>query len=208
MIRRLPLASATSPSSGWEQAAMTQSRMIAATLTFLALLVHISPTNAQTLPELRNIISDQLLYPRDARYTIPATLPVKSVDTAKNSEWLTVAEQLSKAGLIRSRQASGQTLLGGMEQSIDVVVPSTNLRYETTALNIVLGRWDIEVLKVITAGNVRLVHGKRRLTKRTRAYDFVVSAIPERVAAEYSDHDAVWEISGHGASLTVKEKPR
>lgn len=161
---------------------------------------------AETFTELKKIISDQLLYPRDARYTIPSTLPSDTAGQAKNAEWLIVAQHLSKAGLIRLSIVPEKTILDGTEQSLDVVVPSMNLRYETTALNVVLGRWDIEVLRVANAGDAKTVYGKRRVIKRSRAYDSVVGSIPPKEAAKYMDQDMVWEISRNGASFNVVEK--
>lgn len=161
---------------------------------------------AETFTELKKIISDQLLYPRDARYTIPSTLPSETVGQAKNAEWLAVAQHLSKADLVRLSIIDGKTILDGTEQSLDVVVPSMNLRYETTALNVVLGRWDVEMVRVTNAGDVKTVYGKRRVTKRSRAYDPIVGSIPPQEAAKYMDQDMVWEISRNGASFNVVEK--
>lgn len=173
---------------------------------FLACL-GVGAGNAQSLPELHRVISEQLLYPREARYTIPASLPSNKADAAKNAEWMAVAERLSKAGLIRSRQvSSGKIVLDSMEQSLDVAIPSTNLRYETTALNLVLGRWEIDVQAAARAADATVVQGRRRLAARTRIHGLVVDALPAKAAAGYSDREAVWEITGHGASLQVAEK--
>lgn len=161
---------------------------------------------AETPVELKKIISDQLLYPRDARYTIQAALPSNTVDQAQNSEWLAVARQLSKAGLIRLTNASGKTFLDGTEKSLDVVIPSMNLRYETTALNVILGRWDIDVVKVISRQGVTVVYGMRRVIKRSRAYDLVLDSLPPKEAAKYIEQQMIWEISRHGTSFDVVEK--
>jgi hypothetical protein len=174
----------------------------------LAWLALCGAAHAQSLAELKKIISDELLYPRDARYTLNAALPSDGVDKVKNAEWLSVADRLGKARLIRITQASGKTLVDGLEQSLDVVVPSMNLRYETTALNIVLGRWDIEVAKAAPAGDTTVVQGRRRLIQRTRAYGVVVESLPAAEAAKYSDQDIVWEVSRRGASYQVVEKSR
>lgn len=173
---------------------------------FFALLLAGGASNAQTFPELKKLISDQLLYPRECRYTLQATLPSDKADRAKNAEWLMVAEQLHKAGLVRASHVSGKISLDGTEQSLDVIVPSMNLRYETTALNIVLGRWEIDVLKAVKVGMVTVVHGKRRVAKRTRAYGVIIPVLPANEAAKYSDQDVVWEISGTGASPEIVEK--
>lgn len=163
-------------------------------------------SQAETLPELKKIISDQLLYPREARYTIQSMLPSDTFDKAKNSELLSVAQKLEKIGLIRLSNVSGKTMLDGTEQSLDVVVPSMNFRYETTALNVVLGRWDIEVVKAANVNGIIVVYGKRRLTKRSRAYDLIVGSISSKEAMKYADHDALWEISRNGSSFDVVER--
>ena len=163
-------------------------------------------SQAETLPELKKIISDQLLYPREARYIMQSILPSDTFDKAKNSEWLSVAHQLGKIGLIRLSNVSGKTILDGTEQSLDVVVPSMNFRYETTALNVVLGRWDIEVVKAANVNGVVVVYGKRRLTKRSRAHDLIVGSIPSKEAMKYADQDMLWEISRNGSSFNVVEK--
>ncbi len=165
-----------------------------------------SPCYAQTLTEIKKIISDELLYPRDVRYTMDSVLPSDRVDHEKNSEWLAVAKRLGEAGLIRLSNAPGNTLLSGTEQSLDVVVPSMNLRYETTALNIVLGRWDIDIIKITNVNEVKVVYGKRRVINRSRAYNLVISSILPREAAKYTDKDVVWKIIKNGTSFEVVEK--
>lgn len=162
--------------------------------------------NAQTLPELKKVISDQLLYPRECRYTLPAVLPSEDADGERNSEWIAVSGKLAKSGLVRVSHAGRKTLLDGVEQSLDIVVPSMNLRYETTALNVILGRWEVDVHRTTKVGEVILVEGKRRVSKRTRAYEVVVPTLSTREAAKYSDRDVVWEISAVGASWKVIEK--
>jgi len=161
---------------------------------------------AQTIPEIKRIISDNLLYPREVRYSMDSVLPSDKVDQVKNSEWLSVARRLGEAGLIRVTNVSRDTLLSGTEQSLDVVVPSMNLRYETTALNIVLGRWDIDIAKITTVNGVKVVYGKRRVINRSRAYNLVISSIPPKEAAKYTDQDVVWEITKNGTSFEVVEK--
>lgn len=179
------------------------------TLRFVALLMAGAwncDGAAHGLPELRAIIAEQLVYPRDARYTIAASLPAANVDAATNAQWSAIAERLREAGFVRLTRTPGRTVVEPLEQSLDVVVPSTNLRYEITALNIVLGRWEIDAAKAAKAGDVTVVHGRKRLAKRTRGYDIVVKSIALQAAGEYSDRNARWEISGQGTGLRVEEK--
>ena len=181
-------------------------RFIIKGMLLLVLLGMGSNCYAQTIPEIKKIVSDNLLYPRDVRYTLDAVLPSDKVDRVKNAEWLSVARRLGEAGLIQVTNASGDTLLNGTEQSLDVVVPSMNLRYETTALNIVLGRWDIDIATITNVNGVKVVYGKRRVINRSRAYSLVISSIPPKEAAKYTDQDVVWEITKKGTSYEVVEK--
>jgi hypothetical protein len=71
---------------------------------------------------------------------------------------------------------------------------------------VVLGRWEIEVVRVANSVDVKTVYGKRRVTKRSRAYDPVVGSIPPKEAVKYVDQDMIWEISKNGTSFSVVEK--
>ena len=181
--------------------------MIRALLAAL-LLTFLAAAHGQGAADWAKVISEQLVYPREARYTLPATLPSDTGDAARNAQWKAVAERLAKANILRLRPAGERLVLEPAEQSVDVVVPSMNLRYETTALNVVLGRWEVEAAKAATAGGTTHVTGRRRLTARTRAYAPVVEALGPREAAAYGDRDAAWEITGSGASAEVVEKSR
>jgi len=161
---------------------------------------------AQDFTEIRELIAEQLLYPRESRYSLRATLPSDLVNFSKNEEFVAVAKRLYKAGLISINKTSGRKVLRGTEQSLDIIIPSMNLRYETTALNVVLGIWDIEVKKVQKIGGITIVNGSRRLIKPTRAYNEVVPILPEKLVKHYTKEDMIWEINREGPSITVDER--
>jgi hypothetical protein len=152
--------------------------------------------------QIRAIVADRLMYPRQARLTLPSPLPPDAKDA------VTVTDQLRKAGLVRTKMEDGRTLLEAADNTSDVIVPATNLRYEITALNVVLGRWDISVNHVTRTGDVVVAVGRRTLVQRTRAYELVTAVLPPSEARKYADRDATWRITGEGSSLSIAEELR
>jgi hypothetical protein len=163
---------------------------------------------ASTVDEARRIVADQLLYPRQARYTVPSPLPSQGADAAANAQWTAVAKALAQAGLARVTPTANGTKLDGTEAALDVVVPSVNLRYETTALNVVLGRWDVEVTRIESRNGEVRAYGHRRLLSPTRAYAVVKDALPAAEAARLGDREATWRIVPKGGAVDVVEELR
>jgi hypothetical protein len=182
----------------------------AAVAMALALLVTAAgPARSADSPaQLAALIRAQLVYPRQARYVLPPRLPVETSTPAQNAEWLRVAQALSARGILKTSVAAGKTILEPAERSTDAIVPSVSLRYETTALNVVLGYWDVEVRDARRDGEVTTVQGTRHMVRRTRAYDLVLATLDSRHAADFFDRDVAWEISVAGAAVSVRETRR
>jgi hypothetical protein len=161
---------------------------------------------AQTLPEWRTLVGEELVYPRQARYTFPSRLPSEGASAEQNAQWLKVAQALAAAGLLEARGMSGRTLFEPSERAAGLVVPSVNMRYDTTALNVVIGQWDIEVREARREADVTSLTGRRFLTRPTRARDAVVQALGSN-AEETRDREVRWEVLHRGKSLTISEKP-
>ncbi|MBF0466997.1 MAG: hypothetical protein HQK94_18175 [Nitrospirae bacterium] len=173
--------------------------------TCLFLLLHTDNSIAQNIRETANIIKEELIYPREVKYMLPAVIPSKAHDVRKNEEFTTVAKKLESMGVIKLKQEDGITKLVPDENNYDIIQPNVNVNYELVSVNIVLGTWDIVVTEVKTVASKTIAIGQKFI-KRTRLYEPVMGIFDDNQRKLYSDTPMEWEIVMEKGSPEVKEK--
>ncbi|MBF0555753.1 MAG: hypothetical protein HQK96_14585 [Nitrospirae bacterium] len=175
-------------------------------LTGFIMFVTTGNSVAGNIQETMTIIKEELIYPRECRYIIPAVIPSKEHDVRKNEEFLTVAKKLESMGIVKLTQNNGINRIVPDENNYDVVQQNVNMNYELVSVNLVMGTWDIIVTEVKTAASKTIAIGQKFL-KTTRLYKPVTSVLDDEQRKLYSDTPMEWEISMEKGSPEVKEKP-
>ncbi|MBF0556632.1 MAG: hypothetical protein HQK96_19105 [Nitrospirae bacterium] len=170
-------------------------------------LVFVADTSAaDSIREIANIIKEEMVYPRECRYILPAVIPSKAHDVRKNEEFLTVAKKLEIMGIVKLTQKDGITKIVPDENNYDIIQPNFNANYEVLSIDLILGTWGIAVTEVKTIMSKTIAVGQKSLIKRTRLYEPIMGVLDDEQKKLYSATPMEWEIVMENGDNKVKEK--
>lgn len=169
-----------------------------------------SPLNGaeDSLKKTRRLIREELVYPMEARYRLPATLPSLNETEAKNQEFLRIAQTLQSQGFVVLSRSSSGSILRAKENTSDIVSPHYNLKYELLDLNLILGGWDIQVDRVVEKEGVITATGKRILVDPTRIFKPVSQVLSAMEKDRILETPMKWTLRAKKEGHDVEETPQ
>jgi len=160
-----------------------------------AVLCFSGTVSAQELKRLRKIISDEMYYPRECRYVVPANLPDNAYSEEKNRVFLEIAKFLEKNKIVMLKMKDSKTVIIPNDNIYDVVQLNVNTRYELISISIILGVWNIEVTDEKRVGSMVMVEGARLMSNKSPLYEFFIKMLPVDEKRDYVPAKMRWEIS-------------
>ncbi|MBF0521274.1 MAG: hypothetical protein HQK92_16300 [Nitrospirae bacterium] len=174
----------------------------------LFLLFTIFPTAlySEDLSGLRKIISEELVYPRECKYLLPAVLPATNKNAAENEEYERVSKVLEKMDVIKLVPFGKSTKIVPAKNTYDILKQNVDMSYELISINIVLGTWDVELKQQHKDSEGITVKGFREIKNKTKLYKPVTEVLSKNNVRLYIPAEVQWRITNKNKEYKVSER--
>lgn len=177
-------------------------------LMFFAFPIFSYAENTTNIWEISYVIKNEMIYPKECRYYLPAVLPVKGVSQEKNQEFRRVLEVIEDLKLVDTRTiTNGSITIRPKDNNYDIIQSHTSITYELLGINIIIGIWDIELYNIKEDSDKTVAFGKKFIKKEGKLYSQIINVVSDdNDIIRYQKGKFKWTITKKGESVEVIEE--